>query len=158
MSDEPDRSHPHRLSNIAAQLRSECPIEELTSGVGFRLWETRRANKFKRALALLCARRNEPDIDELRLAANELSDQIAIPLPLTVFAAHVEDSALKLPRGYRLVSNRAGDLSLELDGFLFSPSLTEPLPDRRSIERLSEDLKAGLLREIEAYFAEIGVD
>jgi hypothetical protein len=101
------------------------------------MWETRRANKFLRAVKTLT---RGGDVDELRLAAQEVGDWIAERSP-----------AGSLPRGYAVVRNRLGEPSLARDGALLSPSFAEPPADAAAIEQLARDLSTGWLREVEVF-------
>ena len=122
-----------RLSEVAARHPNSWSG---TKGYGDRVWATRRANQFKRAVELLL--RRQASLDELRLAAHEISDQLTVRL----------NDARSLTRGYEFAVNRDGALSLALDGVLFGPSFGEPPAPATSIHQLTQDLSTGWLEEL----------
>lgn len=139
--DEPARDTTYRLSALASQIQPADPNSPITRGTGFRMWDTRRANKLKTAIAKVI--KLAPAIAELRLAAHEISEHVGALFP---------ESVCELPRGYKLIRNRNGERGVERDGVMFSPSFAEPLPCCEALERLAEDLRTGLLSEINSQF------
>jgi hypothetical protein len=115
-----------------------------TRGCGFKMWETRRANKFIRDVKVLTAgvdNPGRPDRAVWHLAADAASEFLA---------AHLPDSATSLPRGYSVVENSIGQRAIARAGVLLNPGYSEP-PDDGAIEQFARDLKTGLLAEIEAF-------
>jgi hypothetical protein len=104
-------------------------------------WATKRKSQFLRAIESIAT--NAGSLDELRLAAQEISMFLAEALPA---------SLTSLPRGYSFVANRVGARSLELNGKLFGPAFAESIVGDAEIAQLALDLKTGLMREIEGVF------
>jgi len=110
-----------------------------------RTWLTRRRNTAHRAVQVL-AKADEYCAPEVETALRHISQFIAEYLPL---------SAMNLPRGYRLIPNRDGERSLDLDGVLFDPTAGEPLPTAPAINRLKTDLATGWWSELIASWPEL---
>lgn len=132
------------MSRLPAVLLSS----RSTSGAGFKAWETRRANKLGEAVRLLVAHAGRQcrmgQVDELMLAAQEIGEQIDANAPYPTPS---------LPCGYHLVTTRFGGRSLAHSGFAFSSCEPVDMLDAMlRLARLGQDLKVGLLHEIQADF------
>lgn len=130
-----------RLSPLAATIQGKTK----TNGSGFKLWETRRRNKFLQAVELLVlGTEKRIGTELLALAADDVSEFLA---------EHLPEHADTLPRGYQVLKNKLGDRSLARDGKLFSPAFNEPAVDRAAMEQLAHDLTTGWAREIEQFLS-----
>ena len=139
---------PHRIaitpmSNDSSRNR---PLPD--SERGKRIWRTRRANRLLRAVAKL---RDKPITEQIHSsdAAHDISDHLALKLPLSVTA---------LPRAYELRPNRIGQRALwqttqgtEVDAEfteVLGASFADDLPSLRALAQFATDLRTGWLEEV----------
>lgn len=125
-----------RLSDLAGKLPRS--FGSPTKGYGYKVWDTRRANKFLREVGVLTGG-IDWSLPVLQLAAHAVSESIAERLPGATTA---------LPRGYTVVLNSQGEPALALRDTLLNPGYTQALPDELTIRRFGQDLKTGFLTEI----------
>ena len=115
---------------------------------GKRIWRTRRANRFLRAVAKL---RDKPITEQIHssAAAHDISDHLALKIPLHVTA---------LPRGYELRPNRIGQRALwairqgtTIDAEfaeVLGASFADALPSVQALTAFAADLRSGWLEEV----------
>ena len=107
----------------------------VNSEIGYKAWETRRANAFLKAVRLLHFRARTEKFEALVAAGRTISNYLIRFIP---------EETPQLPRGFGVSLTHFQERSLSYNGVLLDPSFIEDLPTREVLERIGAEISAWL--------------